>query len=210
MKRIIWCFLLIFVLAGCEGSPTPLSTSPSSPTSSPSSPFIGMPPAPAKMGIGGQNYSYEGVAGLSSSYLKTIQVPSRIEALDGSKKPVRIAVLKSFDATNRVLTFEIQYPGYALESVAKFRYSTYRAILEEVFSKKWLIKYEYSQEFAEKFGIPASYTVYAYSAGTDAYDQLIGTFTLSKKGAGVLTFKDSKGVEIQRDTLYFVVLPDER
>jgi hypothetical protein len=168
------------------------------------------PPNPTDMGISREKYSYDDAAGLSSALLKTLQVPSQCEALNASNQPVRVAALKAFDQDNRILTYDIQYPGYGLESVAKFRLGTYRAILEETFPNKWLIKYEYNKEYPEKLGLPYSYSIYSYSSGHDAYEQLVNKYTLSEKGSGILRFRDDQGRSVDRDILYFVVVPDER
>lgn len=168
------------------------------------------PPSPRDLGISNEKYSYEDTGEFTSVFLKMLQLPSLCEALNASGDRVRIARLKVFDHENKILTYEVDYPVYGLKSLVKFKFGTCRAILEELFPAKWFIKYEYNSEYPEKLGIPHSYSIYSYSPERNTYDNLVNMYTLQEKRSGLLRFRDSNGRIVDRDILYFVVVPDER
>jgi hypothetical protein len=193
MKRLSFAVIAILFLIGCGN--TELSNE---------------PPSPRDLGISNEIYSYEEVNEFKSVFLKMLRLPSRCESVNASGDRVRIARLKEFDQKNRILTYEVDYPVWGLKSLAKLRLATYRAILEELFPTKWLIKYEYNSEYPQKLGVPYSYSIYSYSSERNAYDNLVNKYTLQQKRSGILRFRDSKGRIIDRDVLYFIVIPDER
>ena len=215
MKRLCVIFFAVLILIGCGKDDSSSKRSAAESGSGEKSGTVSTklnnePPSPSDMGIHRESYSFEDAAGLNSILLKMLQVPSRCEALNASGKSVRIAILEAFDQENGILTYEIQYSVYGLKSVAKFRLGTYRAILEETFPNKWLIKYEYNEEHPMKLGLPHSYSIYSYSPEHDRYERLVNKYTLHEKRPGVLRFRDSHGGLVDRDTLYFIVVPDQR
>jgi hypothetical protein len=84
----------------------------------------------------------------------------------------------------------------------------YRAILEETFPEKWFIKYGYSDEHPQKLGLPHSYSVYGYSPDTKTYARLVNEYTLQEVRPGILRFRDTNGIIVDRDILYFIVVPE--
>lgn len=170
-----------------------------------------LPPSPKDMGVVTEKYLYNTTLEYPQSLLKVYQIPSRCIAVGADGKPVRIADLKVIDWEAMVLIYSIQYPPYGITSVAKFRLGPTRSILEETFPEKWLIQYEYTEKHPEKYGIPGSYSVFAYSPETKTYDRLLDKFTLLQiEWGGRGLFRNIAGKVIERDILYFIVVPEQR
>ena len=172
MKSIIIFLSLMFLFSGCAKENTPL------------------PPAPKDMGLAQEKYSYDTASQYMEALLKEYQIPSQCVGLNEAGTPVRVADLNNINWHNKILVYNIRYPVYGLNSIAKFRFSGTRSILEEMFPGKWLVRYEYTKEYPDKYGIPASYSVFAYSHESKQYDIFLDKCTLQEKQWGFLRFKN--------------------
>jgi hypothetical protein len=141
--------------------------------------------------------------------LKSYQLPSRCIGINDRGELIRIAQLKNIDWDNKILTYEIDYISFGLKSTVKLRVDTSRALLEEIFPEKWLIKYEYNENYPEYLGLPASYSIFTYSSINKQYE-FVDKHTLHDKQWGFLRFRNNKGKIIERDTLSFIIVPEER
>jgi hypothetical protein len=165
---------------------------------------------PKDLGLLKEEFSYGDAPQYNPTLLKVQQIPSRCIGVDEGGSFVRVVDLKQIDWDKKVLTYEVNYAALGFKSTVKLRLGTYRALLEEVFSEKWLIKYEYDDKNPERLGLPAAYSIFGYSSSTGQYDRFLDKHTLQDKQWGFLRFRSGSGRVFERDTLYFVVIPEER
>lgn len=72
------------------------------------------------------------------------------------------------------ITYEINYVGFGLSSTAVFEDGPKTILVEETFSEKWKVTYEYSSVlYARDRGVPSTISVYSYSQNTKRYDALL-------------------------------------
>lgn len=108
---------------------------------------------------------------------------------------------------NDFLKYEIIYPNQGLTSIATAGLM-FGSLREEVFQKKWLVKYIYQgkwegRDWHEAYGIPLSIEIYGYSGGS--YDTPINTYRLSKLVTNYPIYTDLSGKEKTISTTYFSV-----
>jgi hypothetical protein len=114
MKRFsLLIILAVFVVIGCgkqeeKGQSQAVPGTPAKQVAGSRRTPDDAPPSPKDMGIARETFAYEEAAGLHPVYLKTLELPSRCEALNASGAQVRVAILKEFDEDNRILTYNIR------------------------------------------------------------------------------------------------------
>jgi hypothetical protein len=169
-----------------------------------------VPPFARGLNIVYSNYLYSNPSSRTELDIlfETYHLPPKIEDSDDAGTVVRISEFVEIDQESNILTYRITYPTYNIYSDAKIRFDfANRALLEETFPERWLIKYEYNEDHSEMHGVPASVTIYTYTPATMSYDRILNTYILVETKINFLVYQDQNGVNLELPTSYFMVVP---